>query len=123
MPTYILLLTLDPEGRKKILRDPESVLRAGDAIRIPGTQLLGLYGVLSDCDFVAILEAPGNEAAAMFSVELGVRAGVHVTSMPAIPIGRFASRPSPRSLPAEEAGAPLEFFDEPRSSAGTGGQP
>lgn len=92
MATYILLLTLDSEGREKMLADPESLLRAESEISIPGVQLLGLYGVLGDYDFVTLVEAPDNDAMARFSLELGVKAGSHVTTLPAIPITRFAER-------------------------------
>ena len=90
MATYILLLTLDSDGREKMLADPESLLRAEAAISIPGVKLLGLYGVLGDYDFVTLVEAPDNDAMARFSLELGVNAGTHVTTLPAIPITRFA---------------------------------
>ncbi len=89
MTTYIVLLTLTQEGREKMVDDPQSVSRAENAVSIPGVQMLGLYGVLGDCDFVGIVEAPDNESVARFSIELGARAGVHVTTMPAIPIGRL----------------------------------
>ena len=45
--------------------------------------------MLGDPDFVSIVSAPDNEAIARFSLELGVRAGVHVSSMPAVPVGRL----------------------------------
>ena len=89
MPTYIQLLTLTPEGRANMLEEPEIVLRSQDAIRVPGVVVLGLYAVLGDFDFVNIVEAPDNAAVASFSLELGVRAGAHVTTLPAIPISRL----------------------------------
>ena len=95
MGTYILLLTLTPEGRQGMLRDAESVLRASSTITTRGVQVLGLYAVLGEYDFVCILGAPSNEAVARFSLELGVRAGVHMSTMPAIPIGRLEQRNPP----------------------------
>ncbi len=89
LPTYIQLLTLTPEGRERALGDHEYVLRAQQAISVPGVQMLGLYGVLGGYDFVSIVEAPSNDAVARFSFELGVRAGVHVMTLPAIPISRL----------------------------------
>ena len=86
MATYILLLTLTPAGQRAALNDPEYLLRVEDAIQVPGVQPLGLYGVLGAYDFVTIVEADSNERIARFSLELGVRADVHVTSLPAIPI-------------------------------------
>ncbi len=105
MPTYILLLTLTPEGRQKTLEEPESLLRAENATRIEGIQVLGLYGVLGSYDFVSIVEAPDNDAVAEFSLELGVKAGVHIATLPAIPISRL-DRASSNDARQLEMGAP-----------------
>ncbi len=75
MATYILLLTLTPEGREKALADPDSLRRAEAAIRVPGTQVLGLYGVLGQYDFVSILDAEDNAAVAQFSLDSPVLSG------------------------------------------------
>ena len=89
MARYILLMTLTPEGRERMAADPESVLRAGSEVRTPDTHMLGLYGVLGNYDFVAIVESSGNADIARFSLAMGVSAGVHITTLPAIPIARF----------------------------------
>ena len=89
MPTYIQLLTLTPEGKEKAWRDPRHVRRTEQAMATSGVEMLGVYGVLGPWDFVIIVEAPTNEAAARFSMELGVRVGAHVTTLPAIPVGRL----------------------------------
>ena len=102
MATYILLLTLTPEGREKMLDDPDSLLRTVETIEVTGADTLGLYGVLGDYDFVSILTAPDNESAARFSIELGVRAGAHVTTLPAIPVSRLRG-PQERLPGGEEA--------------------
>ena len=92
MATYILLLTLTEKGREKALQDPRTVLRAQEGITISGIQVLGLYHLVN------IAEADDNEAVAQFSLELGVRAGAHITTLPAVPIGRLP--------PAEEEDLP-----------------
>ena len=69
--------------------DPEFVLRSQRQIRVPGVLVLRLYAVLGEYDFVNIVEAPDNDAVARFSLELGVTAGAHVTTMPAIPVSRL----------------------------------
>jgi uncharacterized protein with GYD domain len=89
MATYILLLSLTPDGQEAALSDPEYLLRVEEAIDLPGVQPLGLYGVLGDCDFVTIVEAESNERMARFSLELGVRAKVHIKTMPAVPISHL----------------------------------
>jgi uncharacterized protein with GYD domain len=103
MAIYIQLLTLSPEGREKALADPESILRAQGAISVQGVQVLGIYSVLGECDFVNIVEASDNTAMARFSIELGVRAGAHITTMPAIPIGRMEEGQRSAALEAEAA--------------------
>lgn len=89
MSTYVLLLTLTPAGQALALADPQHLLRAEEEVNIPGVVGLGLYAVLGPYDFVTIVEADNNEQVARFSIELGVRAGVHVTTLPAIPISRL----------------------------------
>ena len=89
MATYILLLTLTPEGRARALQDPDYLLREEKSIDVPGVQTLGLYAVLGQYDFVTIVEAPGNEDIARFSIELGVKAGVHVMTLPTVPASRL----------------------------------
>ena len=95
MARYILLMTLTPEGRERMAADPERVLRAASEVRTADTHMLGLYGVLGNYDFVAIIESSDNAGIARFSLDLGVAAGVHITTLPAIPIARFRS-PEPR---------------------------
>ncbi len=62
-----------------------------------------LYGVLGDYDFVTILEAPDNEAAARFSLELGAESGAHIQTLPAVPIGSFEPRGGEVDSPAQES--------------------
>ncbi len=59
-------------------------------------RVLGLYAVLGEYGFVSIVDAPGNDAMARFSIELGVRAGVHITILPAVPVallGDWSDKP------------------------------
>ena len=105
MSTYILLLTLDADGREQMFENPESLLLAVSEISIPEVQSLGIYAVLGGHDFVMILEAVDNESAARFSIELGARAGAHISTLPAIPIGL---------LEQDDSG---ETEDEPASEA------
>jgi uncharacterized protein with GYD domain len=99
--TYILLLTLTPEGQAKALHDPDYMLGIEAEIEGHDVQTLGLYAVLGPYDFVSIVEAASNEAVARFSIELGVKAGVHVTTLPVIPASRLEVET--RALTAEVA--------------------
>ena len=83
------MLTLTDRGREMALEDPDHLLQVQDDIAVGDTQVLGCYAVLGDYDFVSIVRAPDNDSIARFSLELGVRAGVGVVTMPAIPVGRL----------------------------------
>jgi uncharacterized protein with GYD domain len=59
---------------------------------MPSVQTLGVYAVLGEYDFVTLIEADGNDGIARFSLELGVRAGVHITTLPVVPAAHLAER-------------------------------
>jgi uncharacterized protein with GYD domain len=98
MAVYIMLIRLTPEGRLLAADDPQRLLRAEHEIGMIGIEMLGMYGVLGQYDFVGLVEAPDNEAAAEFSLQLGLAAGVQVETLPAIPIGKLEGRRSTESL-------------------------
>ncbi len=89
MGTYIQLLTLTHHGREVAIDNPTGVLLAQDQINVPGVRVLGLYAVLGGYDFVSMVEAPDNDSIAQYSLQLGVKAGVTVISLPAIPVARL----------------------------------
>ena len=89
MARYILSMTLTPETRERMAADPERILRAESEVRTDDTRMLGLYGVLGNYDSVAIIESSDNAGTARFSLDMGVAAGFHITTLPAIPIARF----------------------------------
>lgn len=107
MATYILLLTLTPEGQAKALADPDYLLRAEGEISMPSVQTLGVYAVLGEYDFVTLVEADGNDAIARFSLELGVRAGAHITTLPVVPAAQLVEREGTPSI-AESTGEVLD---------------
>ena len=96
MAIYIQLITLTAEGRVQALDDAESILDAQRAVSAPGIRVLGQYAVLGQYDYVGFVEAPDNDTIARYSLELGVRAGLHITTLPAIPDGAAGSRVRPR---------------------------
>ena len=89
MSTYFLLMTLTQEGRNLIHDDPEVILHAAHSSENPEVHCMGLYAVLGEHDFITVLEAPDNETAARFSIELGGKAGVDIKTVPAIPVSRL----------------------------------
>jgi uncharacterized protein with GYD domain len=89
MSTYIMLITLTPEGRQAAREEADYLLALEDKIAAPGVNMMGLYAVLGRYDYVTIVEAPDNEAVARFSLDLGVEAGVHIETLPVIPASRL----------------------------------
>ena len=111
MPSYILLLTLTPEGREKLLAESESLHRITSEVETDDTRVLGMYAVLGEYDFVCIVDSPDNDGAARFSLELGVKGGAHIRTMPAIPIGRLGHGPQEDSPSDMESDVALSNAD------------
>ena len=116
MATYILLMTLTPEGQRDALHDPEYLLRVESAIDVPGVQALGIYAVLGQFDFVTLVEAEDNERMARFSLELGVGAKVHITTLPAVPLARLDAENDDLEANAEAWMNPQPREEMPRAS-------
>jgi len=89
MATYIMLITLTPEGRAAAREEADYLLALEDKIAAPGVNMMGVYAVLGRFDYVTIVEAPDNESIARFSLDLGVEAGVHIETLPVIPASRL----------------------------------
>ena len=89
MATYVMLITLTPEGQIAAQREADYFLALEDKVAAPGVNMMGVYAVLGRFDYVVIVEAPDNEAAARFSLNLGVAAGVHIETLPVIPASRL----------------------------------
>ena len=124
MAAYILLLTLTPEGRVKLVNKPDAFLRAQEEVQVKGVQVLGQYLVLGEYDFVTIVDAPDNETVARFSLELGALAGVHIVTLPTIPVSRIEPRRGGGSERLEEdvSLALPEQFLSGAGERGTGGR-
>ncbi len=93
MPTYILLSTLTPDGRKTIKERPERILQVNKEIEAFGAKVVAQYSVLGLYDFVNVVEAPDNEAIARVSLELGSRGTVKIMSMPAVSLDKLFAMP------------------------------
>lgn len=109
MAHYILLMKLSPAGQAKLLEDPEALVRAHAEIEADQVNGLGLYAVLGEYDVVGIIEAPDNEAAARYSLQLGVTAGASIQTLPAVPLATMDGRgddPTSQLLEGMELGLP-----------------
>ena len=94
MSLYFLLGTLTSTGQQLVHDNPDLLVNATRDILVRGAEILGRYAVLGRYDFVIMVEADDNEAVARLSIEIGVRTGMHVETLPAIAIG-FLADPSP----------------------------
>ena len=70
-------------------RSTEYLVSVEKSIEAAGVQALGVYAVLGPYDFVSLVAADSNEIVARFSIELGVKAGVHIITLPVVPAGRL----------------------------------
>ena len=92
MSLYFLLGTLNSTGQKMVHDDRDLLVTATQGIRIEGAEILGRYAVLGRYDFVMMVEADDNDAVARLSLELGVKIGLHIETLPAIAIGFLSAR-------------------------------
>jgi uncharacterized protein with GYD domain len=101
MPLYFLLGTLSSEGQRLVYEDPDLLLKVTSSIQVDGAEVLGRYAVLGRYDFVMMVDAEDNEAVARLSVEIGVKTGLHIETLPAIAVGFLSERDNdvPSSMP------------------------
>jgi uncharacterized protein with GYD domain len=90
MPLYFLLGTLNETGQKMLLRNPDLMIDTIRDCRCDGAQILGQYAVLGKYDYVMMAEAEDNEAVGRLALEIGVKAGLHTETLPAMAIGVLA---------------------------------
>lgn len=117
MATYVALMNLTTEGRRRVLAVPDTLMVAQKNVEVPGVSVYGMYATLGQYDFVAVISAPDNDSAARFSMEMGVAAGLEIITLPAIPIGRFETALSQDDPLREVGGAPLPQAEPDYGSA------
>jgi uncharacterized protein with GYD domain len=81
MPTYISLLRLTQQGMQNIKESPNRVAASRKAFENAGGRLRDIYVVTGQYDFVAIMEAPDDEAAARMALSLGALGNVRSETM------------------------------------------
>ena len=92
MALYFLLGKLTTDGQKMVHNNHDLVVDAAREIHVDGAEILGQYAVLGRYDYFMMVEADDNDAVARVSLELGVRTGLHVETLPAIAIGFLSER-------------------------------
>ena len=86
MPVYLMLNTLTDTGRKAIQDDPEKIKEINKEVEYMGVKILDQYALLGQYDFVNIIEAPSDEAAAKIAIKLSATGTVNPTTLAAIPL-------------------------------------
>ncbi len=87
MPLYVMLANFTGRGRRMGQENPDLLSEAASSVENPSSKVLTQYAVLGRYDFVIITEAADNQSAVRLSLELGVRAGLNIETLPALPIG------------------------------------
>src|ERR671919_2888244 len=92
MTLYFLLGSLTEEGQKMLNNNPNLMVDAVMSSNCDSAEIMGQYAVLGKYDFVMMAEAADNEAVARLSLEIGVRAGLHIETLPALPVGELLAK-------------------------------
>ena len=105
MPLYFLLGTLTEQGQRMVPRNPDLPVEAVREVQADGAQVLSQYAVLGRYDFVMLVQADDNHDVARLSLEVGVRTGMHIETLPALAVGVLSEGDEERNL--EETGAEI----------------
>jgi uncharacterized protein with GYD domain len=92
MPTYILLSTLTPEGRRTLHSDPDRLDEVNQEITDFGCEVVAQYAVLGSYDFITVIQAADNESVAHLSLDLGSRGTVNIVTLPAISMAQLRAK-------------------------------
>ncbi len=84
MPLYFLMGTITENGQQRLRESPDLIVDSVRDCRCEGAEILSQYAVLGRYDFVMLAEADDNDAVARLSVDIGVRIGLHIETLPAI---------------------------------------
>jgi uncharacterized protein with GYD domain len=115
MSLYFLLGTLTNEGQTMVHGNHNLLVEATGRISVPGAEILGRYAVLGRYDFIMMIEADDNETVARLSLEVGVRTGMHIETLPAIAMG-FLTDPSIDSPSGQSTPVQLDAPSAPGSN-------
>jgi uncharacterized protein with GYD domain len=90
MATYVSLMNFTDQGIKSVKDAPKRIEEAVKGLEAIGGKLKGFYVVMGEYDYVAIAEAPSDEAALGFLLALGAQGNVRTTTLKAFNKEEFA---------------------------------
>ncbi len=90
MSAYVMLGRFTKQGIETIEEVPARDVATEQTIQAMGAELKGLYYVMGQYDFVAILEAPDDETIAKLAVAIGSLGNVRTETLRAYTKDEFA---------------------------------
>ena len=102
MALYFLLGTLTERGQQMLRNNPNLPTEILRSIDTDEAEVLGQYAVLGRYDFVMFVEADDNQAVAKLSLEMGVRVGLHIETLPALAVGVLSDDGQEESVTSAE---------------------
>ena len=81
MPTYVVLLNWTDQGIKDFSETTDRADAAGEVAKGLGGELKDIYWCLGAYDVVGILDAPDDETATAFSLQVSSRGAVRSSTM------------------------------------------
>lgn len=90
MSTFIALYKLTDQGIKNIKSAPQRIEEGIKSFEKMGGKVIGFYTVMGEYDYVAIGEAPNDEATMVFALALGSLGNVRTTTLKAFTTEEFA---------------------------------
>jgi len=81
MQTYIILAKLTDEGLQSMKDAPQRIEKSAQDIKAMGGNMVGFYTVMGEYDYVAIFEAPNDEAIMDFLMKVGMGGSVRTTTL------------------------------------------
>jgi uncharacterized protein with GYD domain len=91
MPTFITLYKLTEQGVKNIKTAPERITAGIQAFEAMGGKVHGFWATTGEYDYVAIGEAPSEEAGVAYTLAQAAQGNVRTTTMRAYSIAEFAA--------------------------------
>ncbi len=90
MATYVSLMNFTDQGIKSVKDAPRRIEEAVKGLEAIGGKLKDFYVVMGEYDYVAIAEAPTDEAALGFLLALGAQGNIRTTTLKAFTKEEFA---------------------------------
>ncbi len=81
MPTYVSLINWTDQGIRNVKETVDRAAKAEELLQKYGARFERLYWTVGPYDIVAILEAPDDESATAFLLELGSLGNVRTTTL------------------------------------------